>query len=166
MASTSSTSSEAVTPSDPMPQISPTSRPAFAALCTQAPASSSSGCETIASTAARPRFPVAHWMTRIAMSPPNSQPSSDELALMRVPHEWGRCRTRILPRRNHACRRDHEGIPSGLQGGPAEGKVPPEARHFLDARGAARVDPTDRPVTKWRGSPGPCGRRSGARRSV
>src|SRR5262245_7696836 len=47
-----------------MPQISPTSRPAFAELWTQVPTSSSSGCAAIPSIAALPTFPVAHLSTR------------------------------------------------------------------------------------------------------
>ena len=64
----------AATPRVPRPQISPTSRPSLSSPLTQAPASSSSGWLTIASTAARPTPPVAHWITRYAtVNPPCAQ---------------------------------------------------------------------------------------------
>ncbi len=58
----------ALMPIGSRPQTSPTSRPALSAPCTQAPASSSSGCERIPCTAARPTLPVAHWITRYAIA--------------------------------------------------------------------------------------------------
>ena len=51
------------------PTSSPTSTPSFAALCTQQPASSSSGWSRTPSIAARPTPPVAHWITRYVTAP-------------------------------------------------------------------------------------------------
>src|SRR5207245_882133 len=42
--------------------------PSFASLCTQHATSSSSGWATTPSMAARPTFPVAHWITRSDMA--------------------------------------------------------------------------------------------------
>jgi len=80
-ASSAATSFVAMTPIGPIPHSSPTSLPAFAALCTQQPTSSSSGCERMPSIAARPTPPVAHWIDAIlhgrpprARGPPPYQP--------------------------------------------------------------------------------------------
>src|SRR4051794_6629118 len=66
-ASSASTSFVAATPRGPMPASSPASTPTLASLCTHTPTSSSSGCAAIASIAARPTPPVAHWITEIVM---------------------------------------------------------------------------------------------------
>src|SRR3954453_5576748 len=65
--SSASTSLVAATPSGPIPASSPASTPTLASLCTHTPTRSSSGCAAIASIAARPTPPVAHWITEIVM---------------------------------------------------------------------------------------------------
>src|SRR3954452_7387606 len=65
--SSASTSLVAATPSGPLPASSPASTPTLASLCTHPPTRSSSGCAAIASIAARPTPPVAHWITEIVM---------------------------------------------------------------------------------------------------
>ncbi len=64
--------SVAITPSGPVPTISPTSLPALAFECTQQPTSSSSGCSSTPLIAATPTDPVAHCTTRKAMAPPEN----------------------------------------------------------------------------------------------
>ncbi len=70
IAQISSRSPDAVTPSGSRPQSSPTSRPTFSGLCTQAPTSSSSGCASTPLIASWPTKPVAHWITRYVIFEP------------------------------------------------------------------------------------------------
>ena len=62
----------AATPIGPMPDDLADVRPCLSAACTQQPTSSSSGWWRIASIAARPTPPVAHWTTRIRLIRPTS----------------------------------------------------------------------------------------------
>src|ERR1700733_477851 len=64
MARRASTSPVALTPRSSRPSSAPRSTPSLSVLCTQAPASSSSGWARTPSMAARPTPPVAHWITR------------------------------------------------------------------------------------------------------
>src|SRR5574338_465983 len=67
MASASSRSAVATTPSGGPPHTSPASRPAFSGEWTHSPASSRAGWAAMAGTAWIPTVPVAHLMTRIDM---------------------------------------------------------------------------------------------------